>query len=324
MRPGERSDSIDSALVCAMQATQDDMHLGKISVSRLAIVGDLHGHFTDDDVLYFNRSSYDLLLFVGDMGSGTRKDGLSIIRQVARLKKPTLIMPGNNDAPHLPDLAAELTYQAGRREILHALGKAPSSWVVPVGYSSHALSTPLGDVTLICGRPLSQGGSGMSFSDILERVHGVGTHEVSLAKYRQLVAEAGTERLLFLAHNGPTGLGTTPDSLWGRDFPAPAQAEADFPSDFGDADLRGALDHAAQLDKQVIGVFAGHMHRRKGTSRPLSVVQGDTTFVNAAVVPRIRAAAAGPEHHHVAVHFTPEGLTVNERWINPLEASDAL
>lgn len=293
------------------------MHLGKISVAKLAVVGDLHGHFTEDDVHYFNRSSYDLLLFVGDMGSGTRKDGLSVIRLVARLKKPTLIMPGNNDAAHLPDLAAELAYQAGRREILHALGKAPTSWVLPVGYSAHLLGTPLGDITLICGRPLAQGGSGISFSDTLERVHGVGTREVSLAKYRHLVADARTRRLMFLAHNGPTGLGEEASDLWGRDFPAPEQAGPSYPKDFGDDDLRAALDYSSQLDKEVVAVFAGHMHRRKGSSRPLSAVLDRTTFVNAAVVPRIRSGEFGPEHHHVAVRFTPEGVTVSEHWVNP-------
>src|SRR5688572_1669869 len=227
------------------------MHPGRISVEKLAIVGDLHGHFTDDDVHYFNRSDYDLLLFVGDMGSGTRKDGVSIIRLVARLKKPTLIMPGNNDAPHLPDLAAELTYQAGRREILQALGKARSSWVIPVGYSAHPLLTPFGEITLICGRPLAQGGSGISFADTLERVHGVGTRDVSLAKYRHLVADARTRRLLFLAHNGPTGLGESEDALWARDFPAPEGREHEFPKDFGDDDLRGALEYSELLDKEV-------------------------------------------------------------------------
>jgi uncharacterized protein (TIGR04168 family) len=292
------------------------MHPEKISVEKLAIIGDLHGHFTDDDVHYFNRSPYDLLLFVGDMGSGTRKDGVSIIRRVARLRKPTLIMPGNNDAAHLPDLAAELTYQAGRREILQALGKARSSWVIPTGYSSHVLLTPLGEVTLICGRPLSQGGSGISFAETLERVHGVGTPAVSVAKYRHLVADARTRRLMFLAHNGPTGLGETEDSLWGRDFPAPASSAADYPKDFGDDDLRDALDYATSLDKEVLAVFAGHMHRRRGTSRPLSRLQDGTTFVNAAVVPRIRSGGTGPEHHHVAVQFGPEGLVVSEHWIN--------
>jgi len=293
------------------------MDLGKISVTKLAIVGDLHGHFTDEDVHYFNRSTYDLLLFVGDMGSGTRKDGLSIIRLVARLRKPTLIMPGNNDAPHLPDLAAELAYQAGRREILQALGKARASWVIPVGYSAHLLSTPLGDMTLICGRPLAQGGSGLSFADTLERVHGVRTREVSFAKYRHLVADSRTRKLLFLAHNGPTGLGETADSLWGRDFAAPVGAGDDYPKDFGDDDLRAAVDYSELLDKEVVGVFAGHMHRRKGTSRPLSALRGATTFVNAAVVPRIRSGPSGPEHHHVAAHFTAEGLHVSEHWVNP-------
>lgn len=292
------------------------MHSENISVTRLAIVGDLHGHFTDDDVHYFNRSPYDLLLFVGDMGSGTRKDGLSIIRRVARLKKPTLIMPGNNDALHLPDLAAELTYQAGRREILQALGKARSSWVLPVGYSSHSLTTPLGKVTLICGRPLAQGGSSLSFAETLERVHGVGTRDVSVAKYRHLVADARTRRLLFLAHNGPTGLGEADDSLWSRDFPVPAGNAAAYPKDFGDDDLRAALDYAKALDKEVLAVFAGHMHRRK--ERPLAARVDGTTFVNAAVVPRIRSGPTGPEHHHVSVIFDTQGLTVAERWENPL------
>jgi uncharacterized protein (TIGR04168 family) len=145
---------------------------------------------------------------------------------------------------------------------------------------------------------------------------------VSVAKYRHLVADARTRQLLFLAHNGPTGLGESEGTLWGRDFPAPPDRAADYPSDFGDDDLRDAVDYAASLDKEVLAVFAGHMHRRKGTSRPLSVVQGGTTFVNAAVVPRIRSGPTGPEHHHVAVLFGANGLDVTEQWINP-NADDA-
>lgn len=289
----------------------------RILVRRLAIVGDLHGQFSGEDVYYFNASPYDLLLFVGDLGSGTRKDGLSVIRRIAKLKKPTFILPGNNDAEHYPDLAAELAYQAGRLEILQALGKARTSWVIPVGYSCHELVTPLGNVSLIVGRPLAQGGSQISFPDTLERLHGVRTHDASVRRYRELVDHAESETLVFLAHNGPSGLGEGEDALWGRDFPAPPGEEARWPRDFGDEDLGEAIAYARSRGKKVLAVIAGHMHRRRSSSRPLFQEVAGTIFVNAAMVPRIRAEESGPLSHHAEVRFDPAGLEVVEHWVAP-------
>ena len=34
---------------------------------KLAVIGDVHLHFNQFDVDYFNTSNYDLILFVGDL-----------------------------------------------------------------------------------------------------------------------------------------------------------------------------------------------------------------------------------------------------------------
>ena len=84
---------------------------------RIAIIGDLHSAWDECDVAYFNRSTYQMLLFAGDLGATATRDGLQIASSLSRLTRPALVMPGNNDVAQYPLLSAELTY---RRAIVHA------------------------------------------------------------------------------------------------------------------------------------------------------------------------------------------------------------
>ena len=73
------------------------------------LIGDLHGSWDDWDVSYFNNSDYDLLLFTGDLGSGTGEAGVRVARSIARLAKQALVLPGNNDVQFQTAIAAELS-----------------------------------------------------------------------------------------------------------------------------------------------------------------------------------------------------------------------
>ena len=79
----------------------------------MGIVGDLHAHWDAVDVEQFDDTVYDLLYFPGDLGNGSRESSLRMAREMSRLRKPALVMPGNNDVGDIAALAAELSYRKG-------------------------------------------------------------------------------------------------------------------------------------------------------------------------------------------------------------------
>lgn len=271
----------------------------RLVANKIAILGDLHGGWTRDDNSFFDRSDYDLLLFVGDLGSGTRRNGLQIIRQLARLRVAALVLPGNNDAEHLAHLSAEFSHQSGKLDILRMFGGTSRKAVEPCGYSLHQLETQAGPLSLIASRPCSRGGPVLSYPEQLGRNYGVMTMDQSVRRLKGLVDEAPDRDLIFLAHNGPHGLGENAADMWGRDFPI-ADTVTNRPGDWGDEDLSVAIAYARGRGKRVRAVIAGHMHRgAAGKLRPLLRCIDGTLYINAAVVPRITGGKLGPVHHHV-------------------------
>ena len=112
---------------------------------------------------------------------------------------------------------------------------------------------------------------------------------------------------MFVSHNGPVGLGSGADDMWGCDF---------MPNggDWGDPDLRVAIDHARQAGKKVLAVVAGHMHIRtkQGIERPWKLEVDDTLYINAARVPRIFSGSEDVFRHHVAVTISEGGVQAHE------------
>jgi uncharacterized protein (TIGR04168 family) len=281
-------------------------------LARIALIGDLHGHWDDWDARYFSASDYALLLFTGDLGSGTRDNGVRIARTIARIDKPALLMPGNNDARSAPQIAAELGHQHGLRALLRLGMPDVQRSVAPTGvslcgYSAHPLVLAGRELTLLAARPYARGGGELSFEAELRANHGIDSMAASTARLCALVDAATTRDLLVLAHNGPAGLGSAPTDLWGCDFQEPG-------GDFGDPDLRAMIDHARATDKRVLAVIAGHMHgpTRAGAARTVQRTCDGTLFVNPARVPRIVGDARGVLRHHVALELARERIVARE------------
>jgi len=293
---------------------------GKSCGGTIAVIGDLHSAWEVEDVGYFNRSDYPAVLVTGDLGRSRSQDGRGIARSLLQLVPETLVMLGNNDVEESPHIRAELTYRKGRADLL--ADALPAGTVTPLrseiarlaGFSLHPLNLNGLQVTVVAARPFSMGGPQLAFPDALERAYGVTTMQKSIERLRELVDAVTTEHVVFLAHNGPTGLGAHPDDIWGRDFHPAA-------GDWGDPDLRIAIDHALVRGLRVLAVVAGHMHwglRDHSRDHSLSrrhwqVRSGGILYLNAARVPRIFQSAGGASvRHHVRLTLTSCSATAEE------------
>jgi uncharacterized protein (TIGR04168 family) len=285
---------------------------------RIGVIGDLHTHWDDVDVAQFGRSDYDLLLFTGDLGGGTRESCLRAAKTMSRLSKRAFVMPGNNDTGDIAELSAELAYRSGikslfavRRGMPDSTGGVETAPIRLCGYSNHRLTEGAVDVTLIAGRPHSMGGRELSFPDHMESTYGVDDIAASTARLLELVDRAETENIVFLSHNGPTGLGDAPHDMWGCDFKPGG-------GDWGDPDLAAAIDYAIESGKRVLAVIAGHMHlhTKCGNERPWRAERDGIVYINAARVPRIFARNADVVRHHVALTVTAEGVEVEEIFVS--------
>jgi uncharacterized protein (TIGR04168 family) len=284
---------------------------------RMGLVGDLHGAFDPVDAELLDACGYERILFVGDLGPGTREGDRKVARAIARLRTPVMVMPGNNDCVHAPVLRAELGHQRGLASLLQVSGAthrsdllAASADVTWCGYAAHRIEVGASGVTLISGRPYAMGGGELSFAEALRERHGIESMHDSVARLRELVDKTTTAAVVFLGHNGPTGLGAERDALWGNDFAAE-------PGDHGDPDLRAAIDRARERGLRVLGVLAGHMHRRlrSGGERRWIERRDGVLYVNPAQLPRVAADTDGVRRHHVELRLAADRLEAIERWI---------
>ena len=216
-------------------------------------------------------------------------------------------MPGNNDTGSIAELAAELDHRNGLNWLSavrrgETIDSATEATIKLCGYSTHRLTRGAVDVTLLAARPLSMGGAKLAFPEQLMSSHGVDSIETSRRRLFELVDQVQTQQVVFFAHNGPTGLGDSAADMWGCDF-------KEGGGDWGDPDLRDAIEYAITRGLQVLAVVAGHMHLRTkcGNERPWCIERNDVLYVNAARVPRIFAAADDVHRHYVALRITASG-----------------
>lgn len=263
---------------------------------RFGVIGDIHGFWDARDTAFFNASDYDMLLFVGDFARVI--NSLPVARQLAALTKPAWAIPGNHDGVTVAQLLGEIK----NRPIMRRLGgmgmarrvRRMEKAMAPVrlgGYTRASLSQQLG---LIVARPHAMGPNRFYYRRYLEKRYGVADFNDSTTLLTSLVNESPRD-LIFLAHNGPAGLGDTPEAPFGCDF------NPDY-GDFGDPDLRAAIDYARHTGHRVRAVLAGHMHHRSkhtGEWRHTTCYDNDTAYINCARVPRIEAD--GAHRHHIAL-----------------------
>jgi uncharacterized protein (TIGR04168 family) len=277
----------------------------------IAVIGDIHGHFTIEDVDYFNRSDYDLILVVGDLVDWWLEGALKIASFLAQIRKPILFIPGNHDSVHPLQLLAEM--KRNRLGIhLTSIGHSrrsdklrerlePVGWC---GYSTHSFVVRGLAFDIVAGRPFSMGGPYLSFLPFLRRNYDVSSMSASAQRIKHCVDVAESDNLIFFAHNGPSGLGSNREDIWGCDF-LPEEG------DYGDPDLEEAIVYARYQGKNVIAVVAGHMHLhlQGGGKRRWLVEHNKTVYINSAEVPRIFKRGGDTVHYHLGVMI--EGSQVN-------------
>jgi len=284
-------------------------------VLTLAVVGDVHLHFNQRDVEYFNNAGYAALIFTGDLINYRGSELTKVTDAIQQLRVPSFIIPGNHDCGNVFQLVAELfqsdflraVTSIGHTKYEDALRRTIGS-VCFTGYSSHPLCD--GDVELVAVRPYSMGGPRLSFGPHLRKHFNVASLEASMAKLETVIDKTTATDLIFLGHNGPSGLGTSRSDIWGCDFKKDE-------GDFGDPDFEHAIRYARAQGKRVRAVIGGHMHRwlKGGGERCWNMEREGTLYVNAANVPRIRKGATHDRHHHIELAIG-DHVTCTEHWVD--------
>lgn len=251
-----------------------------MSEIKIAVVGDVHNQWDFDDHLALHSLSVDLVLFVGDFGNENRE----LVSKIASLDIPKAAVMGNHDAWFTAtDWGRKKSpYQHSEedwvQDQLDSLGECH------VGYAK--LDLPHLQVSVVGSRPFSWGGPNLVTEQFLAERYGINNFAESCDR---LVAEANQtvfDRLIFLGHNGPSGLGDQAEDIVGRDWKP-------LHSDFGDPDFAEAIAKVRSTGKQIPLVTFGHMHHnlrhRKDILRTrVTVCEHGTVYLNAASVPRVK------------------------------------
>lgn len=267
---------------------------------KIALIGDIHGSWNSKDVKFFNQSDYDYLFFTGDLPPYYMKAAL-LVKRLHGLNKKSFLIPGNNDTTNFLQLAGEIFNNefliekaalGHDKRINEFLNEA--NGITICGYSLH----PLKGFDMIAARPFSMGG-GFNFKPTLQKKYGVGSLESSAQLLYKLIDISQNPKIIFLAHNGPEGLGTARDDIWGKDFDLKG-------GDLGDQDLRLAIEYARGKGKKILCVLAGHLHYSERNGKPTRnwyIVKDSIHYVNAARVPRIYHKKDGAVHHHISIEI---------------------
>ncbi|CAL8468258.1 g7797 [Coccomyxa elongata] len=257
---------------------------------RLAIIGDVHSHWYEDDAEALESLGVDAAIFVGDFG----EEAVGLIRRVADVHTPKAVMLGNHDAWY------SLTAWARNKWIMSgaAKGDAVYEGVVKqleilgsdhVGYTGKAFRAKSGaHFSVVGARPFSKGGR--SWTDVEEfyrHTYQVDGFDTSAERIAAAVTSQPPDSVVIVAaHNGPSGLGTLHHNICGADFRPKA-------GDHGDPDLEVALEHVEAAGRHVPLVTFGHMHEKlcfgKKTRNMIEIhPDTGTVYLNAAFVPRVR------------------------------------
>jgi len=273
---------------------------------RIAIIGDVHAQWAAADTDYFARSGHDLVLFVGDLPSATHRDLLAVASRMASLRTPAILIPGNHDGTRPVQVLAEATrvganlalWRGGQQRRIDRLRRALGS-VALGGYSVH----PCGVVDVVACRPHAMDGRYLSFQPYLAEAFGISDLPASAARLRHCVDQC-TQPIVFLSHNGPSGLGDTRDDLFGRSRP-------EF--DNGDRDLAEAIAYARSSGHRVLASVSGHMHHSgDGGMRRWTVSREGVRYVNAARVPRVFRREGRTWRHCVELDIDGVEVSVRE------------
>jgi uncharacterized protein (TIGR04168 family) len=246
----------------------------------IAVVGDVHEQWEADDGIALKHLGVDLVLFVGDFGN----ESVEVVQAIAALDLPKAVILGNHDAWYTATDWGRSKCPYNRKqedwvqEQLDILGKSH------VGYSH--LDFPELNLSVVGGRPFSWGGSDWRYGDFYQERLGVSSFAQSADRIVSAAWRSTYATTIFIGHNGPLGLGDGPEDPCGKDWGSPVGG------DFGDPDLKEAIDRTRLAGKTIPLVTFGHMHHHLRHTRsrlrtPTYVDAKGTVYLNAASVPRI-------------------------------------
>lgn len=260
-------------------------HTALAASARIAVVGDVHDLWDEEDEAALQQLNVDLVLLVGDFGN----ESVGVVRSIAQLNLPKAVILGNHDAWYSATewgqkkCPYDRQYEDRVQQQLDLLGEAH------VGYSK--LDFPALGLTVIGGRPFSWGGSTWKNEAFYQSRYGVNSFEESTDRILSAVRSAEYETIIFIGHCGPSGLGEAAEDLCGKDWQP-------IGGDYGDPDLAKAIEQSRSLGKTIPLVAFGHMHHQlRHTKAQLRKMIGcgsaETVYLNAASVPRIKPTSTG-------------------------------
>jgi uncharacterized protein (TIGR04168 family) len=245
---------------------------------RIAIIGDIHGQWSQLDRDLLHQLDLDLVLFVGDFGN----EDVVLTQTIAALDLPKAVILGNHDAWYSasPWGVSRCPYDRQQedrvQQQLDALG------ICHVGYNK--LDFPELNITVVGSRPFSWGGREWRNKDFYQQRFGVSGFAESTQRIVAAARSGSCDRLIVIGHNGPTGLGEEAEDICGKDWET-------LGGDYGDPDLSAALAELQAEGKSIPLVAFGHMHHRlRHTQERLRKAYqqvGQTLYLNAARCPRI-------------------------------------
>ncbi|MEM7181050.1 MAG: metallophosphoesterase [Spirochaetota bacterium] len=275
---------------------------------KLAIIGDVHGYWNQKDIDYFNQSDYNHIIFVGDLPPHSSTT-VRIAKRIAKLTVGSSMLPGNHDTTNLFQLVGEVFQNQFliRKGSFRHLERINALQIALGNVQLRQYEVEeLNDLSLIYTRPLSMGGPMLSFLPYLDKMFAIRSIKDSAKKINSLINASKSKNIVFIAHNGPYGLGKEQNSIWGRDFDKRG-------GDWGDRDLLMAINYAKKQNKNVQAVIAGHMHynQQKGSyTRNWFLKQENTNYINAARVPRIFKHNEQKVHHHIRLTWQAQENTM--------------
>ena len=248
------------------------------------------------DVSILSKNKPDIVIFVGDISEGNIK----ILKKINSLEIPSFVMLGNHDRGH--DKTGELLLKQIR--------------ILQDKYCGWKLKIFNNQLNIIGARPCSSGG-GYFLSKEMIGIYGPLTEEDSVKKIISCYKDSREDLpLLILAHSGPSGLGSEPESICGRDWKLPSM-------DWGDRDLSLAISKI-QKERKLDLVIFGHTHnqlkRNLGVRKMFVLDKRGTAYLNCAVVPRYKKIGNDQIIINFSwIEFQDNKLTyISQRWYTEL------
>ncbi|MBS0017647.1 MAG: TIGR04168 family protein [Arthrospira sp. SH-MAG29] len=276
---------------------------------KIALIGDIHDQWEPEDEIALKQLGVDLALFVGDFGN----EALEVVKAIAQLDLPKAVVFGNHDAWYSmtewgrQKCPYDRTLEDRVQTQIDLLGPAH------VGYGKRDF--PELGLTVVGTRPFSWGGPKWTNQEFYQTRFGVNSNQESSDRILAQVKNAAFDQIIFLGHNGPSGLGDTPESPCGKDWKP-------IGGDYGDPDFAEAITQTRNYGKTIPLVGFGHMHHtlrhtKAYLRKSLAVDEHQTIYLNAASVPRIQGT--GPDkYRHFAIAILKQGQIreASHIWVN--------